>query len=99
MRWLQRVKAPSRTVKVSPSAADTNTQASRKISAFPRSALNFALRTLAGVCGNQIDSAVEVSLYVLVEEVPHCEHFERERVIGDARIGCAHCMRAIGPDD
>jgi hypothetical protein len=27
-----------------------------------------------------------------------CERFERDRVIGDARIGCAYWMRAIGSD-
>jgi hypothetical protein len=28
-----------------------------------------------------------------------CERFERDRVIGDARIGCAYWMRATGADD
>jgi len=28
-----------------------------------------------------------------------CERFERERVIGNARVGCAYWMRAIGSDD
>jgi hypothetical protein len=28
-----------------------------------------------------------------------CERFERPRVVGDARIGCAYWMRAIGSDD
>lgn len=28
-----------------------------------------------------------------------CERFERDRVIGDARIGCAYWMREPGADD
>ena len=28
-----------------------------------------------------------------------CERFEKDRVIGDAGIGCAYWMRAIGADD
>ena len=28
-----------------------------------------------------------------------CERFEKDRVIGDARIGCAYWMRAVGSDD
>ncbi|MGB8329309.1 MAG: hypothetical protein WCE62_04215 [Polyangiales bacterium] len=28
-----------------------------------------------------------------------CERFERDRVIGDARIGCAYWERAVGADD
>lgn len=28
-----------------------------------------------------------------------CERFERESVVGDARMGCAYWMRAVGSDD
>ena len=28
-----------------------------------------------------------------------CERFEKDRVTGDARIGCAYWTRAIGADD
>jgi len=36
---------------------------------------------------------------VFVLGVSVCERFEKDRVIGGPRIGCAYWMRAIGSDD